>query len=107
QVAAQGGAQAPADREDSGQVAARQAAETHRQDVEPARARCKPADRVVVGTAARLCGVGARCRTLLPWAELAAGGRLRRGPRKGEPAFRLTRKPCSTMPPSAIMACRG
>ena len=43
QVAAQGGAQAPADREDAGQVAARETAEARRQDLQPARPDAKPA----------------------------------------------------------------
>jgi hypothetical protein len=75
-------------------------------DVQPARLGCEPAGGMDRGAAARLCRVGQRCRAVMPRAQPTAGGRLRRCPCKGEPALRLKRKPCSTMPPSAITACR-
>ena len=66
--------------EDSGQVAARQAAQDRRQDLQPARAGHQPAGGMDRGAAARLCRVGQRCRAVLPRAQSTVGGRLRRGP---------------------------
>src|SRR3984957_8978144 len=88
QVAAQGGAQAPADRQDAGQVAAREAAEARRQDLQPARPDAKPAGGMDTGAPARLCRVGRGGGAVMPRAQSDAGGRLRRGPRRGEPALR-------------------
>ena len=64
----------------AGKSRTRETAEACRQDVQPSQPGGEPADGMVAGTAARLCRVGARCRTLVSWAQSAAGSCVRRGP---------------------------
>ena len=56
----QGGAQAPAGREDAGQIAARQTAQDRRQDLQPARPGAKPAERMDSRSACATMSCGPR-----------------------------------------------
>ena len=99
-------AQAPADREDAGQVPAGETAEARRQDLEPARADPQSTGGMDRSAAARLCRVGRAGGAVVPRAQRRAGGRLRCRPCRRQAAPRLRRKRCTTTPPSATTASR-
>ena len=94
--------------QDAGQVAARQAAEARRQDLQPARPDAQPAGGMDTrrACATMSCGpneVVRSCRGLNPGLEAAFDAAHAEASRH----FGLRRRrPCSTMPPSAITGCR-